>query len=59
MNEFLHLLADPAHWLFEGVSDLVLGVLFGAVIWPRIRAHFHRDIEAVLDIDEGTLEDTE
>ena len=53
MSEFLHLLANPAHWLFEGVSDLVIGVLFGAVVWPRIRAHFHRDIDsAEIRIDE-------
>lgn len=53
MSEFLHLLANPAHWLFEGVSDLVIGVLFGAVVWPRIRAHFHRDIDrAAIQVDE-------
>lgn len=37
MSELIHLLTDPAHWAFEGVTDLVfagLGVLIGRV-WVR------------------------
>lgn len=37
MNEFLHLLHDPAHWGFEIVSDAaftLIGAFFGR-IWLR------------------------
>lgn len=44
IDETLHLLTDGAHWVFEAITDLVFGVLGGAVLWPRIKAHFHRDI---------------
>lgn len=39
MSELLSLLTDPAHWAFEGVTDLVFagfGILIGRV-W--VRAH--------------------
>lgn len=42
------LLIDPAHWVFEAITDavfyLVLGVVATKVVWPRILAHFHRDV---------------
>lgn len=44
MSEFLHLLSDLPHWGFEIVTDLVIGGIGGAVIWPRIKAHLHRDV---------------
>jgi hypothetical protein len=37
MSELIHLLTNPAHWAFEGVTDLVyggIGALVGAV-WVR------------------------
>lgn len=39
VSELVHLLTDPAHWAFEGVTDLVFagfGILIGRV-W--VRAH--------------------
>lgn len=38
MSEFLHLMQDPAHWGFEVVSDVVLGL----VIWLPARWAFER-----------------
>lgn len=44
---FLQLLKDPGHWLFEVTTDLIIGGLFGAIVWPRIKAHFHHDDEVI------------
>lgn len=47
-ENWLTLTRDPHHLAFEvitgGIQQLVIGVLGGAVIWPRIKAHIHRDI---------------
>lgn len=34
IEEFLHLLKDPAHWMFELTSDVALGIL----MFPWIRS---------------------
>ena len=48
LESFRALVTDPNHWLFEllvgGIEELVLGVIIGAVFWPKVKAHFHRDI---------------
>lgn len=48
LESFTALLRDPAHWYFElfvgAVQELVFGVLVGAFLWPRLKAHIHRDI---------------
>lgn len=33
LAELLELLGNPAHWIFEGISDLVLGV----ILYPLLR----------------------
>jgi hypothetical protein len=47
LETFGTLLRDPNHWLFEfmvgGIEEIVTGVFIGAVIWPRIVRHWHRD----------------
>jgi len=47
----LALLRDPNHLAFEAITGigqtLVINVLVLALVWPRIRAHFHRDIDSI------------
>lgn len=55
-ENWLTLVRDPHHLAFEaitgGVQQLVFGVIGGAVIWPRIKAHIHRDIAHGVDEEE-------
>lgn len=39
MDEFLHLLQNPAHWMFEVVTDLVLAVPAYFVGRWQVRRH--------------------
>lgn len=50
---FGDLLRDPAHWAFEGVTDVVFGMVIGGIVWPRIRAHIHRDTR---DVDRAVTQ---
>ena len=52
--EFLGLLADPAHILFEVVASLVIdvvvvaglyGIIFKKFILPKLRKDIHREID--------------
>jgi hypothetical protein len=53
LESFTYLLHDPAHWKFELLVSaveqvfgfIVVSVLIQGVIWPRIKSHFHADIE--------------
>lgn len=49
LESFTTLLQDPAHWAFEflvgGIEELFFGVIVGVIVWPRIKRHFHADIE--------------
>lgn len=46
---FWTLLGDPAHWAFELflmlIFDVIIGYLGFKVLWPRIKDHFHSDLE--------------
>ena len=48
LETFGELLRDPAHWQFEllvgAIEMLVVDVLLGAILWPVVRRHIHRDI---------------
>lgn len=37
MQEYLELLKDPSHWLFELTVELVIGGLILSIIWPKIK----------------------
>ncbi len=47
LEAFTVLLRDLNHWFFEflvgGIEELVTGVIIGAVLWPRVMRHWHRD----------------
>jgi len=43
-ESFWALLRDPAHWYFELFLMLLFDVLIGALVWPAIRRHIHRDV---------------
>lgn len=45
-ESFWTLLRDPAHWYFELVLILLFDVVIGALAWPAIRRHIHRDVGA-------------
>lgn len=37
-SEYFSLLSDPAHLAFEGTLILVIDVLIGIIVWPRLKA---------------------
>ena len=37
MQEYLELLKNPAHWLFEITVEIVIGGIVLSVIWPKIK----------------------
>jgi hypothetical protein len=49
LEAFTTLLRDPNHWYFEllvgGIEEIVFGIVIGAVVWPKIKQHIHRDVE--------------
>lgn len=51
---FFTLLHDAAHWEFELFLILVFDVLIGALVWPRIRRHIHRDVSHIGDVPAHT-----
>lgn len=48
LETFGQLFRDPAHWQFEllvgAVEMVVFDLLIGALAWPFIKRHIHRDI---------------
>lgn len=48
IEEFMDLLTNGGHWLFGMAETLVIdGIIIGLgyrIVWPRIRAHIHRDV---------------
>jgi len=48
---FWELFHSAGHWYFElflgGLELIVLDLIIGFFVWPRIKAHFHRDIKHV------------
>jgi hypothetical protein len=46
---FWELLRDPAHWMFELFLMVVFDVIIGAILWPLIKRHIHRDIREAKD----------
>lgn len=60
INELLYLLTDPAHWAFEGVTDLVfggVGLLIGR-FWLRghDRKHHAQPTDATFVTYKGLTE---
>lgn len=43
-ESFWVLFRDPGHWLFELFLIALFDGIIGAILWPRIKRHFHRDI---------------
>ena len=39
MRELGHLLSDPAHWAFEGITDLVYGAIAALPMSRWLRRH--------------------
>lgn len=44
-ESFWSLLRDPAHWYFELFLMLLFDVLIGALLWPAIKRHIHKDVD--------------
>lgn len=42
---FWSLLRDQAHWEFELFLMLIFDVVIGVLIWPRLKARLHREID--------------
>lgn len=42
MTEFLHIAADPAHWAFEALSDVVFGFLLYPLFRKALARHDRR-----------------
>lgn len=45
LETFGTLLRDPAHWYFELFLILIFDVIIGAVAWPFIKRHIHKDVD--------------
>ncbi len=45
LETFVELLLDPNHWGFEIVVMLLFDVLIGALAWPAIKRHIHKDVD--------------
>jgi len=58
-ESFWTLLRDPAHWYFELVLILLFDVLIGALAWPAIRRHIHRDVGAAEKHEHRLIADLE
>ena len=46
---YWQLMRDPAHWGMEltlmAIFDGLVGYVGFKIIWPRVKAHFHSDLE--------------
>lgn len=48
LNEFLHLLGDPAHWAFELVADTVFTIVGGITFgrwWQKRHDEKHHGVD--------------
>lgn len=36
LGEYLNILKDPAHWLFEITLILLFDVIIGLIVWPKV-----------------------
>jgi len=41
---YLDLLTDLPHWLMELTVMAIFDGLIGAIVWPRVKRHIHRDV---------------
>lgn len=55
-ESFWSLLRDPAHWYFELFLMLLFDVLIGAIAWPIIRRHIHRDVDAAEEHEHDQID---
>lgn len=53
---FTTLLRDPAHWQFELFLMLIFDVVIGALIWPAIKRHIHRDVDAAEEHEHDQID---
>lgn len=37
LQEYLELLQNPAHWMFEITLVIIIDVLLGMVLWPLVK----------------------
>ena len=53
-NEYVGLLGDGPHWLFELTSNIIFDIILGTIIWgfvikkviiPRLEKRIHKDID--------------
>jgi len=56
LETFGQLLRDPAHWEFELFLMLLFDVLIGALVWPYITRHIHRDVASAETHDHELIE---
>jgi uncharacterized membrane protein (DUF106 family) len=59
MEDFLHLLKDPAHWYFEFLLIIIFDILIGLIIWPFIQkalVHHKSDHERLEDLEREVKE---
>lgn len=49
------LLLDPNHWVFELLVEAVSGGLVGAIVWPWVRRHIHRDVKTAEEHDHELI----
>ena len=55
LEAFTTLLLDPNHWAFELLLEALSGGLVGAIVWPWIRRHIHRDVKRAEDHDHELI----
>jgi len=48
-ESFWILFRDPGHWMFELFLMALFDGLIGAILWPLIKRHIHRDIREAKD----------
>lgn len=56
LHELLHLMTNPAHLMFEVLTDIVFDVLLVGLIWPLALRRLHREHE-VIDAEHGVDHD--
>lgn len=55
LETFWVLLRDPAHWEFELFLILLFDGVIGALVWPFVRRHIHRDVRAAEQHDHELI----
>jgi hypothetical protein len=56
LETYLSLLKDTNHWAFELTLMLLFDVLIGALVWPYITRHIHRDVASAETHDHELIE---